>query len=136
MKETNIQQEIRLALSQPGRVLWRNNTGAGWIGAATRFDKVGIAHVERGDVLIKAARRIEFGLCKGGPDLVGWESVEITPEMVGQKIAVFAGVEVKTATGKLSPEQICFIQSATAAGALVGVARTVDQARAIFRGRP
>lgn len=132
MREANIQQAIRLALSAPGRVLFRNNTGRAWMGEAIRFDKVNIARVEKGDVLIKAARPVQFGLCEGGPDLIGWQTIEITPDMVGRKIAVFSGVEVKAERGRLSQQQINFINQAKAAGAFVGVARNVDQARAIF----
>lgn len=127
-------QSIRLALSQPGRVLWRNNTGVAWMGEPIRVDKLGIVHVQKGDVIVRQARRVEFGLCPGSPDLIGWQTIEVTPDMVGKKIAVFAGVEVKTATGRVSPKQAQFIQTAKAAGALVGVARNVQQAELIFSG--
>lgn len=40
----------------------------------------------------------------GWPDLCGWETVVITPDMVGKRMALFLAVEVK-ATGKLSLEQ-------------------------------
>ena len=42
---------------------------------------------------------------KGG-DYIGWREIEITPEMVGQKIAVFTNVEVKTLKDKIKPGQI------------------------------
>lgn len=37
------------------------------------------------------------------PDLIGYTTIEITPEMVGRKIAVFTGVEVKSPDWKLRP---------------------------------
>ena len=43
----------------------------------------------------------------GWHDICGWESVEITPEMVGQRVAIFKFVEVKI-TGKMSPKQLKF----------------------------
>jgi len=48
--EANIQNDIWIALSQAGCILWRNNTGV-------LKDKTG--------------RPIKFGLCKGSSDLVG-----------------------------------------------------------------
>ena len=42
---------------------------------------------------------------EGWPDLTGWETVVITPDMVGQKIAVFSVVEVKTGSLKLTDKQ-------------------------------
>ena len=41
---------------------------------------------------------------EGWGDLVGWTSVKITPDMVGQTMAIFTMEEVK-ATGKLSKAQ-------------------------------
>jgi hypothetical protein len=42
---------------------------------------------------------VQFGLMKGSGDLIGWEIIEITPEMVGTKIARFLSVEVKAENG-------------------------------------
>lgn len=41
----------------------------------------------------------------GIPDFVCCIPVEITQDMVGQKIGMFAGIEAKTATGKVSALQ-------------------------------
>jgi hypothetical protein len=41
----------------------------------------------------------------GGGDFIGWKTVEITPDMVGGKIAIFMSVEAKTKTGRLSRDQ-------------------------------
>lgn len=58
--EANIQQSIRLALSEIGCLIWRNNTGA---------------------YKDKSGRLITYGLCKGSSDLIG-----ISPE--GRFLAV------------------------------------------------
>jgi len=111
MSEQAIQQRIRLACSR-GRVrLWRNNTGR--------------LRDERGQL-------VTFGLCPGSADLIGYRSVTITPDMVGATVAVFAAVEVKTPTGRPTPEQTAFLAHVTAAGGLAGIARSVEDAERIL----
>jgi hypothetical protein len=105
--EQTIQQHIRLATSRGNCRLFRNNTG-------TLRDING--------------RPVTFGLCKGSADLIGWRSVTITPEMVGQQIAVFASIEVKAATGRVKPEQQQWLDAVQAAGGIAGVARSVEDA--------
>ena len=108
MSEQQIQQHIRLACSTGATRLFRNNTG-------TLKDQNG--------------RPVSFGLCKGSADLIGWRTVTITPEMVGQQIAVFLSIEVKTATGRLRPEQQQWLDVVQAAGGIAGVARSVEDAQ-------
>lgn len=44
---------------------------------------------------------------KGTPDLIGFDSIIITPDMVGKRVAVFVGTELKaTKTDKLKKKQI------------------------------
>lgn len=69
-------------------------------------------------------RMITTGLPKGFPDLFGYRKSD-------GKI-VF--IEVKTAKGKLRPEQEKFLQTVKADGCLAGVARSVDDARRIIEG--
>jgi hypothetical protein len=80
----SIQQHIRIACSTGATRLFRNNTG-------TLRDQHG--------------RPVQFGLCKGSADLIGWKQVTVTPEMVGQQVAVFLSIEVKTPTGRIRPDQ-------------------------------
>ena len=82
--EHEIQQRIRLACGRGAVRLWRNNTGA---------------------LVDQQGRLARFGLCKGSSDLIGLRSLEITPEMAGQRVAQFVALEVKTASGVVSPEQ-------------------------------
>jgi hypothetical protein len=109
--EQRIQQEIRLAVSKGHTRVFRNNTG-------TLRDANG--------------RPVTFGLCKGSADLIGWRTVTITPEMVGQQVAVFTSIEVKTATGRLRPEQQQWLDAVQAAGGIAGVARSVEDAEALL----
>jgi hypothetical protein len=48
--------------------------------------------------------------------------------MVGQRIAVFLSIEVKTPTGRLRPEQRQWLDAVQAAGGIAGVARSVEDA--------
>ena len=106
--EQTIQQHIRLACSTGDTRLFRNNTG-------TLKDQNG--------------RPVQFGLCKGSADLIGWKRVTVTPDMVGQQVAVFLSIEVKTATGRLRPEQQQWLDAVQAAGGIAGVARSVEDAQ-------
>ena len=110
MTEQQIQQHIRLALSRGPVRLYRNNTG-------TLRDQHG--------------RPVSFGLCKGSADLIGWTTRTITPDMVGQQVAVFTSIEVKTATGRLRPEQRQWLNAVQAAGGIAGVARSVEDAQGL-----
>ena len=105
--EQQIQQQIRLQCSRGAARLFRNNTG-------TLRDQHG--------------RPVQFGLAKGSADLIGWTTRTITPDMVGQQVAVFTSIEVKTATGRLRPEQRQWLEAVQAAGGIAGVARSVDDA--------
>ena len=109
--EQSIQQHIRLACGTGDTRLFRNNTG-------TLRDQHG--------------RPVQFGLCKGSADLIGWRTITVTPEMVGQQVAVFTSIEVKTATGRIRPEQQQWLDAVQAAGGIAGVARSVEDAEALL----
>ena len=114
MSEQAIQQRIRLALSRGATRLWRNNTG----------------------MLTDAnGRPVRFGLCPGSADLIGYTTIEVTPDMVGQRLAVFTAVEVKTQTGRPTAEQAAFLEHVRQAGGRAGIARSIDDAHRITEGR-
>jgi hypothetical protein len=109
--ELRVQNEIRLELGRGPTRLWRNNTGA-------LKDATG--------------RLVRYGLCPGSSDLIGFRTVTITPDMVGRKVAVFAAIEVKDG-GRATAEQQAFIAMVRERGGIAGVARSVDEARAILQ---
>jgi hypothetical protein len=78
------------------------------------------------------AHRVTVGLAPGSADLVGWRSVTITPEMVGQRVAVFASVEIKKAGGRATPEQLNWRDRVNEAGGIAGIVRSVEEARELF----
>ena len=45
--------------------------------------------------------------------------------MVGQQVAVFTSIEVKTPTGRVKPEQQQWLDAVQAAGGIAAVARSV-----------
>lgn len=85
-------------------------------------------------VVIRSATPLRAGLIKGSSDLIGWTTVEITPEMVGQKVAVFTAIEAKTGKTKISPEQQKFIDVVIESGGIAGVAKSVEDAVKIIKG--
>lgn len=75
MNETTFLDHVRMHASEQGTTLFRN--------------QVGLYELADG-------RTLRSGLCVGSSDLIGWTTVEITPEMVGQRIAVFTAIEAKS----------------------------------------
>jgi hypothetical protein len=111
--ETDIQQRIRLALgTRPDLRLFRNQVG------------------QLPDP--RTGRPVQFGLARGSADLIGWRSVVITPEMVGQRVAVFTSLEIKTPSGRLTPAQQAWLGAVHNAGGIAGVARSVRDANEIL----
>ena len=70
-------------------------------------------------------RPVQFGLCKGSADLIGWTTRTVTPDMVGQKIAVFTSIEVKSTSGRVKPQQQQWLDAVLKAGGIAAVARSV-----------
>jgi len=111
--ETDIQQRIRLALGTHPQVrLFRNQVG------------------QLPDP--RTGRPVQFGLARGSADLIGWRTITVTPEMVGQRIAVFTSIEVKTPTGRLTPAQSAWLGAVHTAGGIAGIARSVRDAQQII----
>jgi hypothetical protein len=80
----------------PNKRLFKINAGMGWCGKIVKHT---------GNVIILKNPRPLHAAPAGWPDLCGWETVEITPEMVGQKIPVFCMEEVKAGNDTLKPAQ-------------------------------
>lgn len=126
MRESEIQQKIQSELSKGKTRLFRNPTSDGWSGKAKRLIN--------GDVIVRNASYVKAGLVKGSSDLIGWHKVKITPEMIGQDIAVFTAIEVKSESGKATEEQVKFIKNVQMSGGIAGVARSVEEAKKIIEG--
>lgn len=126
MSERRIQSEIMLALADHGMTAWRNNVGTGWAGSrVTQIKRTGAVQVEPGDVVVRNARPLHAGLCKGSADLVGLRSVIVTPEMVGEALAQFVALEVKRPGARPTQEQRQFLEFVGNAGGFARVVRGV-----------
>lgn len=111
--ETTLQQQIRLALGARSDLrLFRNQVG------------------QLPDP--RTGRPVQFGLARGSADLIGWRTVIITPEMVGQRLAVFTSIEVKTPTGRVRSEQQAWLACVQQCGGIAGVARSIADATQII----
>lgn len=124
MNETNLVRLGLIAASSEGARMFRQNTGQGWIGRGEQVP---------GGVFIANARPFHAGF-KGLLDTSGFVPVTITADMVGQTLPVYAEIEYKTQTGRLSAEQVARIAYLCSVGAVTGVARSEADVRAIIRG--
>jgi len=96
-RENNYSKRVQLKYSERKIVLFRNNRGV--------------------FLTLDGQRKVRAGLeADGASDLIGWRTIEITPDMVGQKIAQFVAVEVKTSDGRASADQLKFLRNVNAAG--------------------
>jgi hypothetical protein len=106
MNEADIQRLVQRRLgSQKGIRLFRNQTG---------------------QYKLADGRVIRSGLIKGSADLIGWKEVVITQDMVGKTVAVFTSVEIKTAKGKVSPEQQNWYDKVKQAGGFAHIIRSAE----------
>ena len=94
--------------------LFRINAGMGWTG--TRMVRVGNKMVIENPMPLHAAP-------EGWGDLCGFTSVTVTPDMVGQKIAVFTMEEAKTGKLQLSKMQKLFRELVERMGGIYRVIR-------------
>lgn len=127
MTEHAIQNTIRNALAGKG-LIFRANVGQAWTGDAKRLPGPG------NRVLLENARPFSTGLPAGFSDLFGLVPVTITPDMVGQQVAVFVALEVKTAKGRASDKQQAFIKAVNDNGGRAGVVRSAEDAVRVVAG--
>jgi hypothetical protein len=112
MSEQELQQRIRLELGRGAVRLWRNNVGA--------------LRDQRG-------RLVSYGLCPGSSDLIGLRRLRVAPEHLGQELAVFCALEIKSQRGRPTAEQQRFLAQVGAMGGLAGVIRSLAEARSLLQ---
>ena len=92
--EGNTSADIREYFAALGWRLWRNN--------------VGVARDETGRVIrygLANDSKAENEQIKSG-DLIGWAPVLVTPDMVGDVVAVFVSIEVKRPGWRFRPSDL------------------------------
>lgn len=107
--ETNISKRIQVATSKMGARLFRNNRGL----FRRLYD----------DSKVRAGLEAD-----GSSDLIGFTPIEITPDMVGKKVAIFTAIEVKKGKGRHQQNQKDFVNFVNAQGGLAGFANSEELA--------
>jgi len=103
--ESEIQREIMIAGNREGMRLFRNNVAK----------------------LKHNGRWLSFGIPgPGGSDLIGWKAITITDDMVGETVAVFASVEVKTTKGRVTEKQRLWLNLVRSFGGIGIIARSAE----------
>ena len=122
MSEHALMKRIRGALAQaPGVLVWRNEVGKHWVIPRGSTCAACGADV-RGGEGITGALRLPVGLGTGSADLIG---------LIDGR---FFGCEVKTAVGRLSKEQVAWLDVVRSKGGIAGVARSEAEALALVGG--
>ena len=139
MSEQAILKKFWAAASKvPGVRLFRNNVGQAWTGKRITLSPPfsltmgGKSRTfDRRAVLILDPVPVNFGLQKGSGDLIGWRSVEITADMVGQTIAQIVSIEVKTPDGKATEEQLHWLKVVDDVGGFAKIIRSEEDAECL-----
>lgn len=105
MRESSLYNPCRLAASECGVVLFRNQRYKGQI-------------VKDGKI---TEARADCGLTDGASDLIGWDSQ-----------GRFVAIEVKVKGNKPSPDQVSFIEAVRAAGGIAGVVYGPEDVKKLF----
>lgn len=133
-EETTVNKLAQMSLTEQGARVFRNNVGTAWVGKLTEEYPSSGGRI----ITLTKARRMPFGLIVPAPkssakshggssDLIGWQTVRITPDMVGLRLAVFVAVETKTdGYPKASKEQKNFLRQVKKAGGIARIARRGD----------
>ncbi len=119
-EEKTLQKKILKALgSRTDTRVFQNDVGMGYHGTL---------NLVSGLKVLTNPTPFRYGLQVGVSDIIGLRKTLITPEMIGREIAVFLALEVKTASGKASPEQENFIAMVKHFGGIADFVRSVEEA--------
>lgn len=130
MRESEFAKRVLLAVHKiPGVRLFRNNVGKAWIGNRARKLKPGeTVRAQGGEVLLYNGRPFHAGLVNGSGDYIGWRETTVTPDMVGQRVAIFTSMENKTPGDRMRKGQKTWHQRVLEAGGISVIARSPEQA--------
>lgn len=133
--EKSVQNDVWLDLAKRKRAritLFRTNSGKGIVGGKPVYLPNGTVMVPFGRPIALGLATVEGDSVDGQGDLTGFAHVEITPDMVGRTLPVFAMIETKASKGgrKRQNQQDC-IARVQAAGGIAGFASSVAEANEI-----
>jgi hypothetical protein len=104
-KEVDTQRYFQIYYSKYGRLFKLDNGLA--------YHKIGREYIP-----------FKYGPGAGVSDLIGFTEIEITEDMIGQKVPVFTAFEVKTETGRASELQKNFIAMVQSYNGIAGIVKT------------
>jgi hypothetical protein len=119
--ETNLKNKHDRTLTRWQRLI-RVNCGRFWAGKVRSI---------RNGILTLVNYGVVQGADTGTSDAVGFDSIIITPEMVGRRVAVFVAAEYKAGRDQLRKEQINFRNMVVSLG---GVHREIRDSEIIEKG--
>ena len=102
----------------PSGRLFRANSGMAWAGR--------VVNQSRQDswlTVTLAGARPFHGMPEGTPDLIGWTVREITPDMVGKRVAIFTGYEFKTPCTRTTIKQGAYLDLLEKSGGIAEIIR-------------
>lgn len=121
--ETPIQNEIMIALSAAGFYCLRVNSGQAWGGKVLAHDGARL--------LLEHPTKIMLAP-PGTSDVIGCVTRTITPDMVGQAVAIFATCEVKRPGEEPKKHQERYLALMRSRGAIAGWADNPEDAVALW----
>jgi hypothetical protein len=128
VSESSLYAEILAAHSKGNTRLFRQNAGFAWQGQVIEQTPTRL--------VLLHPRPIRMGV-PGMSDIAGWTTVEIDGDgycgLVAEP-AIYTAIEVKSRTGRLTPEQSAFLELVRRSGGRAGVARSVEDAGRIIKG--
>lgn len=127
MSESQLLADILLGCSRGPVRLWRQNSGVAWQGKIVSQD----AH----RLVLSPYYAVKLAP-EGTSDLGGLVSITVTEAMLGRAVAIYAGIEAKAPTGRVTPAQRSFCDMVVNSGGRAGIARSVEDARKILTGEP
>lgn len=121
--EAEIQQAIQLEAPKMGVTLMRNNSG-GFKDETGRLVRYGLGQVSNNQAFKSS-------------DLIGWTEIVVTPEMIGQRLAIFTAIEVKSEKWKPSKDereekQNNFIKWVKSRGGIASMVNSVEEFVKVF----
>ena len=124
----------RIIDHSPNERLFRANCGRAWAGKIMNTKTMRLTAAKRilsgnnqsDRYMILEYPRVFHGLPKGFHDIFGFESIEITQDMVGTTVAVFKAIEVKTGDMSMTDEQRLFANTVKKFGGISEVLRECD----------
>lgn len=121
--EAEIQQSIQLEAPKMGVTLMRNNNVA-FKDESGRMVRAGLGNVSPNQPFKSS-------------DLIGWTEIIVTEEMIGQRLAIFTAIEVKSEKWKPSKDereekQNNFIKWVKSRGGIASMVNSVEEFVKIF----